>query len=335
MKTSSIERRRAPRRRRDRTPPPTSSSPATRRRRSGRQPPRRVRADGDERAVGEVEDAHQPVDQRQPRGDEEVHRAEPETRDREQDEGAQCAPPWTPSSRRTCSGSARSSCGRALVDDAAAVEDDDVLREALHDAEVLLDEQRSSSARPRARAPSATSVTSSGREPLRRLVDEQERVVVQERPRDRDHLLLAARERARHAARRAPGARGRARRRGRSVASPPRSASRRFSSTVRPAKTSRSSGTYPTPRRTIACVGSRVTSSPSSVDRAARARDEPHAAPAASSSCRRRSGRAARSRRPRRRRTRPPAARATRRGRRGGRDDARGRAARAHSGSPR
>ena len=54
------------------------------------------------------------------------------------------------------------------------------------------------------------------REPLRRLVDEQHRVVVQERPGDRDHLLLAARERAGLLRRRASRAPGRARRRARS-----------------------------------------------------------------------------------------------------------------------
>ena len=74
-----------------------------------RQPPRRVGAEGDERAVREVEDAHQPVDERQPGGDEEVHRAEPEPRDREQDERAQCPAPCTPRSCWTRCGVANSS----------------------------------------------------------------------------------------------------------------------------------------------------------------------------------------------------------------------------------
>ncbi len=117
-----------------------------------RQPPRRVGAEGDERAVREVEDAHQPVDERQPGGDEEVHRAEPEARDREQDQRAQCPAPCTPRSCWTRSGVGEQLLGRAFVHDPAAVEDDDVLCHALADAEVLLHEQDRSSARPPARA---------------------------------------------------------------------------------------------------------------------------------------------------------------------------------------
>ena len=63
-----------------------------------RQPPRRIRAGRDERTVREVEHPHQPVDERQPGGDQEVQRAEPEPGDREQDEGAQCPAPCTPRS---------------------------------------------------------------------------------------------------------------------------------------------------------------------------------------------------------------------------------------------
>ena len=54
----------------------------------GRRPPGRIGADREEGAVGEVEHAHQAVDQREPGGDQEVHRAEPQARDRQQDEGA-------------------------------------------------------------------------------------------------------------------------------------------------------------------------------------------------------------------------------------------------------
>jgi len=53
-----------------------------------RRPPRPVAADGDERAVREVEDAHQPVDEREAGRDEEVHRAETEPRHGQQEEGA-------------------------------------------------------------------------------------------------------------------------------------------------------------------------------------------------------------------------------------------------------
>ena len=49
--------------------------------------PGRVGADRDEGAVREVQHAHQAVDQRQAGGDQEVHGAEPEPGDREQDEG--------------------------------------------------------------------------------------------------------------------------------------------------------------------------------------------------------------------------------------------------------
>jgi len=50
------------------------------------EPPRRVGADREEGAVREVEHAHEPIDQGEPRGDQEVHRAEAEAGDREQDE---------------------------------------------------------------------------------------------------------------------------------------------------------------------------------------------------------------------------------------------------------
>jgi hypothetical protein len=64
-----------------------------------------------------------------------------------------------------------------------------------HDAEVLLDEQHGRQlGEP---LEHAGHVRDEGRrEALRRLVDEQHTVVVQQRPRDRDHLLLPARERA-------------------------------------------------------------------------------------------------------------------------------------------
>ena len=86
--------------------------------------------------------------------------------------------------------------GRPGVDDAPLVEDDHVARERLDDAEVLLDEQdRLRLAHPLERACDLRD--EERREALRRLVDEQDPVVVEQRPCDRDHLLLAARERAR------------------------------------------------------------------------------------------------------------------------------------------
>ena len=145
--------------------------------------------------MGEVEHAHQPVDQRQPRGDQEVHRPEAEAGDREQDEGAQCAasvdaeqradvrrgrraaraagPAWTtrPVSSTTTSRATRCTTARFCSTSSTVVSSAD----ALERERDLGDEQR--------------------REPLRRLVDEQQPVVVEQRPADRDHLLLAARER--------------------------------------------------------------------------------------------------------------------------------------------
>ena len=105
----------------------------------------------------------------------------------------------TPSSEWTRSRSSSSSRAGPGVDDAARVEHDDVLGDAADDGEVLLDEQH--------RALLADALErrrdlghEQRREALRRLVDEQDPVLVQERARDREHLLLAARERARRAA---------------------------------------------------------------------------------------------------------------------------------------
>ena len=143
--------------------------------------------------MGEVEDAHQPVDEREARGDQEVEGAEPEASDREQDEGAHCAPPATPSSARTRSGSASRSwparCARRAPGRARRV-----AREPLR--------RRPGSARPagssrlaRPREHLRDLGDEQRRQALGRLVDQEHAVLVQERPRDRDHLLLAARER--------------------------------------------------------------------------------------------------------------------------------------------
>ena len=82
-------------------------------------------------------------------------------------------------------------CGRP-----GPVDDDHLLRDAGDDGEVLLDEQHRRELG-RALERRGDLGHEQRREPLRRLVDEQHRVVVQERPGDRDHLLLAAGERAR------------------------------------------------------------------------------------------------------------------------------------------
>ena len=67
---------------------------------------------------------------------------------------------------------------RPGVDDAALVEHHGVAREALHDAEVLLDEDDRGDLRRVLERP-ATSVTRNGRDPS--LVDQQDPVVVQQR----------------------------------------------------------------------------------------------------------------------------------------------------------
>ncbi len=82
------------------------------------------------------------------------------------------------------------------MDDTPAVEHDDVARHALQRGDVLLDEHdRGQLANPLQDARDLRD--EGGREPLCGLVDEKEQVRVEQRPRDRDHLLLAARERAR------------------------------------------------------------------------------------------------------------------------------------------
>src|SRR2546422_269243 len=74
--------------------------------------------------------------------------------------------------------------GIALVDDASLVEHDDVARQPAHDSEVLLDEQyRRQLGQPLERAGDVGDER--GRESLRRLVDEQQAVVVEQCSPDR------------------------------------------------------------------------------------------------------------------------------------------------------
>ena len=113
----------------------------------------------------------------------------------------------------------------------------------------------SSDARSRARA---TSVTSSGESPFVGSSMSSRRFVVEQGAADREHLLLPAREGARSPACRGLAARGTGRRRGRSAASASALGRRRFSSTVSPAKTSRSSGrSRPRGGRSCVCGSSR------------------------------------------------------------------------------
>ena len=106
-----------------------------------------------------------------------------------------CAAPVDAEQRPDPLGVAEQLARRARVDDAAAVEHDDLLRDARDDGEVLLDEQHGRELRG-ALERRRDLGDEQRREPLRRLVDEQHRVLVQERAGDRDHLLLAAGERA-------------------------------------------------------------------------------------------------------------------------------------------
>ena len=252
-------------------------------------PPRRVRADRDEDAVREVEDAHEPVDERQAGGDEEVHGPEPEAGDRQQDEGANRPPPCTPRKRRTRSGSSRrplrpaprarrarrrgrrraraSRCrtARFCSTSTTVVSSADPLEHGSH----LADDARS--------------------EPLRRLVDEQQRVPVEERAGDRHHLLLAARERPRALHRHARAGPGIGHRRARSRVSRTRAREAEVLGHGEAGEHLPVLGDVADRRRrTILCVGIAVTSVPSSVNRCRASAARGRAAPEASSSCRRR-----------------------------------------------
>src|SRR5438094_8577940 len=83
----------------------------------------------------------------------------------------------------------------ALVADAPGVDHDDVSRNLADDAKVLLDEHDRRELGGALEHPRDLG-DEQRREALRRLVDQEQRVAVQKRARDRNHLLLAARERA-------------------------------------------------------------------------------------------------------------------------------------------
>ena len=91
------------------------------------------------------------------------------------------------------SSSSSRSAAVAGEDDPAAREHDDAIGEPADDVEVLLDEEdRNGSCR--LGEGCGDLVDDARRQALRRLVDEEEPVLVDERPRERDHLLLPARE---------------------------------------------------------------------------------------------------------------------------------------------
>ena len=162
-----------------------------------------VGADGEEGAVREVEHAHQAVDERQARGDQEVHRAEAEPVTVRRTMVLNGSPgrvarssQATPSSLWTRSASARSAAaGPAYATRPPVVSTTACSRDAPDDAEVLLDEEHR-----RVLADALERLRhvryEHRREALRRLVDEEDAVLVQERAGDRDHLLLPPGERA-------------------------------------------------------------------------------------------------------------------------------------------
>ena len=103
----------------------------------------------------------------------------------------------TPSSRLVRSSSSRISVALPGVHDPAAGDHDRAVGEPAHDLEVLLDEQDRHDLR-RLEERVGDLGHDLRREALGRLVDEQQPVVVEQRPRHRDHLLLAAGQRAGH-----------------------------------------------------------------------------------------------------------------------------------------
>ena len=98
----------------------------------------RVRPDGKEGAVREVEDAHHAVDQREPGRDQEVHRAQTEAGDEEKDRWCSSCVPH--SEVPVYEGLVVEVGDDACVHDAPLVEHDDRARELADDAEVLLDQ---------------------------------------------------------------------------------------------------------------------------------------------------------------------------------------------------
>ena len=155
----------------------------------------------------EVQHVHEPVDEAQAGRDEEVEGAESDAGDQGEDEHAH-AEPSSPAARRRSLGVhaeqpprevvvVEDLAGDAGVHDAPAADHDRAVGEPAHDLEVLLDEQdRDDLGRLEQRVGDLGDDLR--REALGGLVDEQELVVVEERSRDRDHLLLTARERAGH-----------------------------------------------------------------------------------------------------------------------------------------
>ncbi len=135
----------------------------------------------------------------QPARGDEVERAQADAGDEQEDEVAHAAPSRrieTPSSSRVELDVGHEVGRRAAVHDLACVEDDDAVGDPPHQWEVLLDQE--DRGRPRHLRQHVGDLGDElGREALRRFVDEQERVLAQQDPRQRHHLLLTTGQRAR------------------------------------------------------------------------------------------------------------------------------------------
>src|SRR5690606_3610150 len=237
-----------------------------------RDEPAAERAEREERAVREVQHAHEPVDERQPGRDEEVQRPEAEPRDEEEDDRAHrdtapSAVRWstsacTPSSCWTRSWSSRSArAGPVCTTRPASTT---TTRSASRSTTSrFCSTSRIGTVRAASASASATSPTMRGARPLVGSSTRRSRLALS-RARASDTICCCPPESvpARCAARCTRSGNSSATSSRRGWAS--RSASRRFSATVSPANTSRSSGTYPTPRRTIRSVRSPSTRSPAS-----------------------------------------------------------------------
>ncbi len=163
---------------------------------------------------------------------------------------------------------AMSSARRPREDDPAGAEDVRSVRERDGSQAVLLDEQDGDPFAPDLVDRLEDAVDQLRREPERRLVEQEQARTCDQRTRDRELLLLPAREDVRRRAERAPQHResvqdvlraGRAVRCPSALAMAPRS---RFSSTVSVPKMCLPSGTSAIPRRAIASVASPRIDSP-------------------------------------------------------------------------
>ena len=202
-------------------------------------------------AVREVEHVGQPEDQRQAGGDQEVQRRQAEPGQRQQDRRCSSVRSTSRGAGADARAATSVSVGRPTSSSCGRRRSRRPRPAASTTASGRAGGPRPGSARPAAPAPLGDPFQHLGdlgdhlrRQPLGRLVDEQQPVAVEQHPADRDHLLLPAGQRAGPL----PSApvqlrEQRVDRVVRRACVPRRSASRRFSATVSPANTPRSSGT--------------------------------------------------------------------------------------------